>query len=312
MSREQMDRIAKIADAVLWEGYMLYPYRPSNVKNRQRWTFGGLYPAEYAEKNGEASELRAEVLIQASPQSNVTVIVRFLHLLSQEAHGRTFQRAVAREVTLNDLSLECRHQRGFLFPSLDRQEGEISTHQERIDGLLEVSGESIEGGLHKLSVTVANAAAYRGPLSASRDEASMRALVATHAILHAPQGGFVSLVDPPPQFREAASACANKGVWPILAGDAGSTEWMLAPPMILPDYPQIAAESPGDLFDGTEIDEILTLRVLTLTDAEKEEMRHADPRLGELLDRTESLSQEEMLRLHGALRHPRACAAGTK
>jgi len=312
MNREQMDRIVRIADAVLWEGYMLYPYRPSNVKNRHRWTFGGLYPVSYAAKNGEPSELRAEVLLQAPAESKVTVIVRFLHLLSQEAHGRTFQRAVAREVTLSDLSLQCRHHRRFLYPHLDRHEGEITTRQERIDGLVEVAVESTAEPLHKLTLTVANTTAFRESLSTSRDQASVQALVATHAIFHSAAGGFLSLIDPPARFRDTASACTNKGVWPILAGAPSSAEWMLAPPMILPDYPQIADESPGDLFDGTEIDEILTLRVLTLTDAEKEEMRQADPRLGDLLDRTESLTQEEMLRLHGALRSPRACAAGTK
>ena len=53
---------------------------------------------------------------------------------------------------------------------------------------------------------------------------------------------------------------------------------MLCSPIILYDYPKIAPESAGDFFDGTEMDEMLTLRVLTLTDAEKQEMRNGDPR----------------------------------
>ena len=40
--------VDRIVNAVLYEGYLLYPYRPS-VKNRQRWTFGGLYPRSYCE-----------------------------------------------------------------------------------------------------------------------------------------------------------------------------------------------------------------------------------------------------------------------
>ena len=39
----------KVANAVLYEGYMLYPYRPSAIKNRQRWSFGILYPPAYEE-----------------------------------------------------------------------------------------------------------------------------------------------------------------------------------------------------------------------------------------------------------------------
>ena len=85
---------------------------------------------------------------------------------------------------------------------------------------------------------------------------------------------------------------------------------MLVSPIILYDYPEIAPESPGDLFDGTEIDEILTLRILTMTDQEKEEMRNSDPHLRDLLERTESLSPEQLWKLHGVLRNPSA-PAGT-
>ncbi len=48
MNRALVDQIAS---AVLYEGYILYPYRPS-VKNRQRWTFGGLVPRAYSEAQG--------------------------------------------------------------------------------------------------------------------------------------------------------------------------------------------------------------------------------------------------------------------
>jgi hypothetical protein len=77
---------------------------------------------------------------------------------------------------------------------------------------------------------------------------------------------------------------------------------MLSSPIILPDYPEIAPESPGDLFDGGEIDQLLILNILSLTDEEKAEMRAADPRTREILERTESLSEEELMRLHGAIR----------
>ena len=310
MSR--FDHIAKIADAVLWEGYMLYPYRPSNVKNRQRWTFGGLYPAPYAQEKGEASGIRVEVLVQPSEQTRITIIVRFLHLLSHELNGRMIQRAVPREMILGPFPLGSSGRRELWFPATDRRDADIRIRQEHIEGVIEVNSALIDSTMHALTVTVTNTTEFSGPLDVSRDEASMQALVATHAILHASHGGFVSAIDPPQQFSEAAARCVNQGVWPVLAGEPGSTDWMLAPPMILSDYPQIAEESPGDLFDGTEIDEILALRVLTLTDAEKEEMRRADPRLGELLERTESLSRDEMLKLHGVLRSPRARAAGTE
>jgi hypothetical protein len=76
---------------------------------------------------------------------------------------------------------------------------------------------------------------------------------------------------------------------------------MLASPIILEDHPKIAPESPGDLFDGGEIDQLLVLNILSLTDEEKAEMRAADPRTREILERTERLSSEELMRLHGRL-----------
>jgi hypothetical protein len=115
-------------------------------------------------------------------------------------------------------------------------------------------------------------------------------------------GAFVSLLEPPDELRDAAAACQNTGVWPVLVGEAGARDTMLASPIILYDYPQIAPESPGDLFDATEIDEILTLRIMTMTDAEKREMGAADPRARALLERTEALARDQLMQLHGTLR----------
>ena len=96
--------------------------------------------------------------------------------------------------------------------------------------------------------------------------------------------------------------CNNVGTWPVLAGEEGQARWHLSSPIILYDYPQIAPESPGDLFDGTEIDEILALRILTLTEDEKHEMRNADERARQILERTESMPAEHFMKLHGVLR----------
>jgi hypothetical protein len=77
---------------------------------------------------------------------------------------------------------------------------------------------------------------------------------------------------------------------------------MLSSPIILYDYPQIAPESPGDFFDGAEIDEILSLRIMTMTEEEKREMRESDERTRQILERTETLPEEQLMKLHGALR----------
>ena len=110
------------------------------------------------------------------------------------------------------------------------------------------------------------------------------------------------MLDPPEELRAASSACVNSGAWPVLVGEEGQRDAMLCSPIILYDYPQIAPESPGALFDGTEIDEILTLRILTLTDEEKLAMGQTDERAREVLERTESMPPEQFMKLHGVLR----------
>ena len=124
-------------------------------------------------------------------------------------------------------------------------------------------------------------------------------------------GEFVSLLEPPAELQSLAADCENVGAWPVLVGDPGQRDTMLASPIILYDYPQIAPESAGDLFDGTEIDEILSLRIMTLTDDEKREIRESDERARLILERTESMPVEQFMKLHGALRGLRPLAEKT-
>jgi hydrogenase maturation protease len=145
-----------------------------------------------------------------------------------------------------------------------------------------------------------------GSAKASRDAALMRSLVSAHILLGVVDGQFVSLLEPPEDLKGVAASCQNVGAWPVLVGAEGDRDTMLASPIILYDYPQIAPESPGDLFDGTEIDEILALRILTMTDDEKSEMRNTDERARKMLERTENLPMEHLMKLHGTLRELRS------
>ena len=157
-------------------------------------------------------------------------------------------------------------------------------------------------GLYRLTVEVANQAVATGMTS---DDALRHSLVGTHVIIEAAAGAeFVSVIDPPADAVEAAAGCRQHRCWPVLAGPAGSTDLLLGSPIILYDHPEIAPESPGALFDGTEIDEILTLRVMTMTDQEKAEARATDPRAREIIDRCDQLSAADLQQLHGILRDP--------
>jgi hypothetical protein len=102
------------------------------------------------------------------------------------------------------------------------------------------------------------------------------------------------------------------GNFPVLVGEEGDRDMMLCSPIVLYDYPQIAPESAGDFYDSTEMDEMLTLRVMTLTDNEKTEMRNADDRVRDLLQRTEETAREQLMRTHGTIRGLRPSAPPQK
>ena len=138
---------------------------------------------------------------------------------------------------------------------------------------------------------------------ADRSLALRQFFIATHTLLSVRDGGFVSLMDPPEWARDAAATCVNLHAWPVLAGEKGRRNIILSAPIILYDYPQVAPESPGDLFDLTEIDELLTLRTMGLTEDEKREARETDPRAAAILDRVHRLPDEIFPRLHGSVRY---------
>jgi hypothetical protein len=284
----KLDQVETIANAVLYEGYMLYPYRPSSVKNRQRFNFGVLHPKDY-----DVWRMRTECIVLGNPATAVDVRMRCLQLAQRD----NWQEGHEREVIAGGFALgpSRTHLRPFLFEA-STLEGRL----EMIRGELELESIQLSDGVFKLSVEIRNCVSAAPDLT--RDEALLRSMISTHTILQVSGGEFVSLLDPPEPMRQAVAACANVATWPVLVGEEGQRNIMLSAPIILYDYPQIAPESPGDLFDGTEIDEILALRILTMTDAEKAEVRNSDDRGRQILERTESLPPEHFQKLHGALR----------
>lgn len=289
-------QIEDIAAAVLYEGYVLYPYRKSSVKNQQRWNFGVLYPRAYveAQTGDDRWRSRTECLVQAGPSAKLNVQVRFLHLIRRDVENQPWQGAMERKV---ELELEMgsggiRH--WFLF--------EPEAGQELVQGRVEVSTDRLGAELFRIRADVINTSSMQVE---AREEALFSSLVSAHSILTVQGGEFVSLLEPPQELQDAAQQCCNEGTWPVLVGERGTRKAMLSSPIILYDYPEIAPESPGSLFDGTEIDEILTLRIMTLTDEEKRQMGELDERTREILERTESMSPEHLMKLHGVLRQPR-------
>ncbi len=337
-----LEKVEQIAEAVLYEGYMLYPYRPSSVKNQQRWNFGVLCPQSWcdAQPGSESHFLETQCLVKAASSTHLTVKVRFLQIVQRvvgrfttpvvdgagEGHElelvdrldveervyQPWQEAVERSLAcenLDVLTLCPSNSTAFSFPEGDSLEnvcdrqgrlvGVIMRQWETLAGSLQIGTEPCRDDVVKVTVRVENRGEF-GAAGARRDNALMHSLVSAHVILGVENGEFLSLLDPPAGYEDLAMQCTNTGAWPVLAGDDATT--VLASPIILYDYPQIAPESAGNLFDATEIDEILSLRILTLTDEEKKEMRQSDDRARELLERTENIPDEQFMKLHGVLR----------
>src|SRR5579872_666533 len=293
--------VEQIANAVLYEGYMLYPYRASAVKNRQRFNFGVLYPREYCELQlgAEASGMKTECLIESAPSTAIEVKVRFLQLAAR----REWQEGMEREVCVDACPLESLVTRAvtqrFTFAGTEDLEGRKT---ESIEGEVELLAARFAENLYRVTLKVRNLAFLENAAATGRDDVLLQSLVSVHSILQASNGEFVSSLDPPEHLKDAAGQCHNEGTWPVLAGCVGQRDLVLSAPIILYDYPQIAPESAGDLFDGTEIDEILALRILTMTEGEKQEMREGDERARQILERTEAMPEEQFMKLHGVLR----------
>lgn len=286
-----MDALRKIADAVLYEGYILWPYRRSALKNTRRFTFGSLEPQ---------GRMRTEVLLEDGGDAAVEVTVRFLHEVRRQLHRGaepvdeltvdgerhlSWDEAAEREVSVSGTGrFPIAIAAGRVEEPLS-QDASVVRSWGSLEGEVAVEAESLRPGLVRVSVEISNTTPHDGTLCS------------THTILRVRDGAFVSALDP-----EAAEACRNEGTWPVLVGEPGERHTMLSSAIILEEYPRVAPESPGDLFDGGEIDQLLTLNILGLTDEEKAEMRATDPRARQILERTEALTQEELMRLHGVVR----------
>lgn len=341
--RDRFDAARAVADATLYEGYLLYPYRASAVKNQLRWQFGVLTPRTWAETaTSERWMLTTECLLaQDGPDAELHVRVRFLQLqrrtiealagreyvevdslLAGSACWSPWDEAVERTMDLPPLRiawlgptpsvLSFAVDAGTSFESIVGVDGvEVGRARRRWDQL---NGTACVGAvpagddpdLRRLTVTVRNMASSLDA-HADRDAALTRSLIGVHTLLALDGGSFVSLIDPPPSAADAAAGCRNDGTFPVLVADPfGGSDVVLSSPITLYDHPEVAPESKGDLYDATEIDEILALRVLTLTDEEKAEARGTDPRAAAIVDRCDELAPDDWARLHGTMRDIRS------
>jgi len=303
-----LDPVRKIADAVLYEGYILYPYRASSQKNQSRWQFGVVMAPGYAAADpSETSFTRAECVLEHSGQPSVRVLLRFLQVQRRTSGGQSWDEAVEREVEAAADAAALFGDgvtREFTVEGGEDRDEDVVRRREPLAGAVTVRAAEVPGPWRalKLQVKMENRTGL-GSVPQRREDALPTSLVAAHTIITAEGGKFLSMTDPPEWAAPAVAGCRNEGGWPVLADP--DDQVMLSSPIILYDYPELAAESPGELYDGTEIDEILTLRTMALSDDEKAEARATDPRAAALLDRVDSMDPQVLARLHGTLRSPR-------
>ncbi|MGW7363474.1 hypothetical protein ACWGI8_08610 [Streptomyces sp. NPDC054841] len=327
----------QVADAVLFEGYVLYPYRASAAKNRLRWQFGVLVPPAWSAACEEHEFQHTECLMEPKRDATLAVEVRFLHtqrrIVQQTDDDGGF--VTVRELHLDDRVLvpwdEGVEERvelavpvaelaadGVAFPftrpareetetvrdGAGRTVGRLVRRREEISGVVRLSAAELDGPYRamRLTAVVENTSAWAPGPGAERDAALPHSLVAAHLLLCLDTGAFLSMTDPPEWAKAAVASCRNLHTWPVLAGETGRADLVLSSPIILEDHPAIAPESPGALYDATEIDEILALRTAALTDEEKREARGTDERAAAVIDLADSMPPEVLERLHGAVR----------
>jgi hypothetical protein len=306
-----MDIAREVANAILYEGYLLYPYRASAAKNQIRWQWGVLMPSAYAAAgHGEHASSHSEFLLEPGTDPVLHVRLRFLqmqHRSGGDGPVPEFDEAVEHEidsvVSVAEL-LESEQVIPVSIPGGTETTDGITRQRWPLTGEVRLSGQRLEGpyGILHLTLEVINTAPWVDA-EAARHVALRHALIAAHTVVAVTDGEFISLLDPPEWAKSAVKSCRNERTWPVMIGEAGGRDVFLISPIILYDYPTIAPESPGDLFDGTEIDEILTLRTMTLTDEEKAEARATDERARKLMDRVDSMPPEMLDKLHGAIRY---------
>jgi hypothetical protein len=338
---DRFETARAVADAVLYEGYVLYPYSASSRKNQARFQWGVLTPKSFSEADGsERWSMRTECLVDPGGSPTLSVRIRCLqaqHRRVEEtdgverAPGETdafapteqleidgvlhvdWDEAVDRIVDVTPLAFRAIegsvHVEEFSFPGGADSElvrgadgmvaGRFVRHREPLTGLVRIAVGRPDATLayRKVTVAVENTTAVTA-IGPHRNDAIGYSLIAVHTMLAVDDGRFVSLLDPPDRATRAAASCRSDGTHPVLIGE---DDVVLSSPIILYDHPEVAAQSPGDLYDSLEIDEILALRVMTLTDEEKSEARGTDRRAAAIIDRCDQMSAETLGGLHGQM-----------
>ena len=291
MSASEVERLVS---TLLYEGYALYPYTPGTAKNATPTPFGIVYPPSYADSQPAAfSKLRLEAVLRGGPEATITGSVRFLQA-SGERHRGVERRLDPGSATLAELSREPVRTE-FELP------GERATGAPPLRGRMAMRAELLGPDLARVKLCIHNDSelGHTEAEEPTRAEALHRSLLSVHPLLEVEGGEFVSPLERDGEAGAAAESSECINTFPVLVGGAASA--VLGATIMLPDHPELAPESLGNLFDNTEIEEALLLHVQALSDSEREGITQQDPAVREMIARADRVTDDEMLGLHGRL-----------
>jgi hypothetical protein len=264
---------------LLWEGYALYPYTSGAAKNSTPTPFGIVYPPRYADTNAGAREsLTLRGLALASPEAPLAAELRFLQS-SGSRHEAVERRVVFETCPLAELAAAPREQ---------------AFSEDGLRAVVRLSAEDLGSGRYAVDLRVENTTDFTNP-DAGRGEALESSLLSTLPFMRLDAGCFASPLESVP----GAPAVLSENTFPVLATEHDDV--LLGATIMLPEHPQIAPESRGDLFDGTEIEEALLLHVLALSDDERASIERDDPAVRAMIERAAAATPAEILALHGRM-----------
>ena len=329
--------LENLTRTLLYEGYALYPYHRSAVKNQKPIPFGVVFPEQYNSHNPHAhSTMQTQCIVTGNSHILFNLSIRFLHLIkvellerdqashfrpandlnvngeSYQAGWQTFERIInARDVEINQL---IENQKTIIL-DLDKMEECSDINNEKkeivakeiksvseINGTITIDATPVENrsDAFRTTINITNTTPVTNPGTVSRDEMLGHSLLSTHIIINAVNGQFISHQNPNEQWKASIESCKNLNTWPILIDESDTT--LLSSPIILYDYPQIHPQSATDLFDSTEIEEALLLHVAVLSDEEKERIAASDEKLRTMLNKVKSVTPAALINLHSGLK----------
>ncbi|MEP6513945.1 MAG: hypothetical protein ABJA79_08750 [Parafilimonas sp.] len=334
--------LENLTRTLLYEGYALYPYHRSAVKNQKPIPFGVVFPRDYNAHNEHArSNMQTQCIIDGSDDSLININVRFLHLKKiellehiapEENAGNDFipvfnltvkdksyqagWQTIERKITAGDLQIAqlIRHKEvisiGFdkmferknIYADSDTIAAKQINNVSEIKGTVIIAAALVENMQNVFRITV--------NISNTTPVADAEVVTRDEVLSQSFLSTHIVL-----QTRNAAfiSHQSPGEKWEAaIAGCENINTWpilidendttLLSSPIILYDHPQINPQSSGDLFDSTEIEEALLLHVNLLSDEEKKRIAQSDEKLQAMLSKVSQVTLEELINFHSGLK----------